>query len=490
MIEWLGALYILLAVGVSLYGAAGFVTLWLYLRHRHDEMPIPDRLTPSSAPPVTVQLPVFNEPLVIERLIDAAVALDYPRDRLQLQVLDDSTDMTTALAAAIVARHRASGVDVELIHRDARKGFKAGALQYGLARATGEYVAIFDADFVPEPSFLQQTIPHFVDSPGLGMVQTRWGHLNDGRTPLTHAQAISLDRHFVVEQLVRDRADLFPKFNGSAGVWRASCIRAAGGWLPDTVCEDLDLSTRAQLGGWQFRVLPDVVSPAEVPALMTAFKIQQARWAKGSLQCAIKFWLPILRSRQHSWLGRIYALISMTGYLVHPLLIGLLLILPALLVSAYDFPQWLPWLGIAGAAQPLLFLLAQQALYTDWLKRTVSVLPALVLVAVGLAPSNTLSIWQAVTKSSHDFRRTPKFGLHPMSDQSLRDVGRRDRHSSSSPIILVELLLAAYAAVGAGLALSRGSVGSLPFLLLCAISFGYTAVLSWRETMRSAWLVD
>lgn len=487
MIPFLGALYVLLALAVGLYGVAGIATLWLYHRHRRDPMPSPRALQPRTAPPVTVQLPVYNEPLVIERLIDAAVALDYPRDRLQIQVLDDSTDGTTALAAARVGRHQAAGVDIQMLHRDAREGFKAGALQGGLARATGEYIAIFDADFVPQPAFLQETIPHFLEDPGLGMVQTRWGHLNAAYTHLTQAQAISLDKHFAIEQVVRHRANLFPKFNGSGGVWRASCIRSAGGWLADTVCEDLDLSTRAQLEGWQFRFLCDVVSPAELPPQMTAFKRQQARWAKGSLQCVFKFWLAILRSRRHSLWGRIYALISMTGYVVHPLLIGLLLLSPPLLFWDYDFPPRLAWLGVAGVAQPLLFLLAQGALYRDWPRRTLAGLPALLLVAVGLAPSNSWSIWEAVSRRSHEFHRTPKFNLLPNSDGGWSAGGRADLfHVPFSPLILGELALGLYALLGVGLAVGQGRVGSLPFMLLCAVSFVYTAVLSWRDTVRSA----
>jgi cellulose synthase/poly-beta-1,6-N-acetylglucosamine synthase-like glycosyltransferase len=485
MIQFLGVLYILLVLVLALYGVAGIATLWLYRRHRHDPTPSPAGLQPATVPPVTVQLPVYNEPLVIERLIDAAVALDYPRDRLQIQVLDDSTDGTTALAAARVAQHQAAGVDIQMIHRHVRDGYKAGALQEGLAGATGEYVAIFDADFVPEPGFLQQTIPHFLEAPDLGMVQTRWGHLNEAYTHLTLAQAISLDKHFAVEQVVRHRADLFPKFNGSGGVWRAACIHSAGGWRADTVCEDLDLSTRAQLDGWQFRFLRDVVSPAELPPQMTAFKTQQARWAKGSLQCVIKYWLAILRSHRHSLLGRLYALVSMTAYVVHPLLIGLLLLLPPLLLWEYEFSPWMAWLGAAGLAQPLLFLLAQQSLYRDWPRRIAAGLPALLLVAVGLAPSNSWSIWEAIVRRSHEFHRTPKFNLLPRPEGGWSVGGSQDLFEVPfSPLILGELALAAYALVGIGLAVSRDSFGSLPFLLLCAISFGYTAVLSWRETSQ------
>jgi cellulose synthase/poly-beta-1,6-N-acetylglucosamine synthase-like glycosyltransferase len=332
------------------------------------------------------------------------------------------------------------------------------------------------------PAFLQQTIPYFLDSPDLGMVQTRWGHLNADYSPLTRAQAISLDKHFAVEQLVRHRADLFPKFNGSGGVWRTACVRATGGWLADTVCEDLDLSTRAQLDGWRFLFLHDVVSPAELPPQMSAFQIQQARWAKGSLQCAVKFWRSILGSQRHSLLGRAYALIAMTGYLVHPLLIGLLVLLPPLLYWGYVFPPGLAWLGIAGLAQPLLFVLAQQALYPDWLNRTATGLPTLALVAVGLAPSVTWSLWEAITQSSHEFRRTPKFDLLPRSDGGWTPrLGKGLSRVRLSPLILGEMALALYALLGVGVALARGSYGFMPFFLLCVTGFGYTAALSLKE---------
>lgn len=487
MIPLLGVLYSLTVFWLALYGLAGLLTVGLYLRHRRDSPPRPRPLRPENAPPVTVQLPVHNEPLVIERLIDAAVGLDYPIDRLQVQVLDDSTDETTALAAARVAHHRAAGVDIELIHRSSRAGYKAGALQAGLSRAKGEFTAIFDADFVPDPAFLQQTIPYFLENADLGMVQTRWGHLNADYSALTRAQAISLDKHFAIEQLVRHRADLFPKFNGSGGVWRTACARAAGGWQASTVCEDLDLSTRAQLDGWRFLFLPDVVSPAELPPQMTAFKSQQARWAKGSLQCTAKYWRAILGSRRHTLLARAYALFAMTGYLAHPLLLVLLLLLPPLLCWGHGFSPLLAWLGVAGLGQPLLFLLSQRALYPDWLWRTAVGGPALVLVAVGLAPSNSWSIWEAICRRTHPFHRTLKFNLLPRAGGGW--TGRPEAgifRVPFSPLILAEVALALYALLGANVAVARGSHGSLPFLLLCAAGLGYTAALSLKDVRNSA----
>jgi cellulose synthase/poly-beta-1,6-N-acetylglucosamine synthase-like glycosyltransferase len=486
MIGLLGVVYLLASLGLGSYGLVGLVTLWLYWRHRQDDPPQAAPVAGDVWPPVTVQLPLYNEPLVAERLIDAAVALDYPREKLDIQVMDDSDDGTTAIAAARVARHQAAGVQIELIHRQSRTGYKAGALQEGLRRASGELVAIFDADFIPQPGFLRQTVPHFVGDPELGMVQSRWGHLNADFSSLTRAQAISLDKHFAIEQLVRHRADLFPKFNGSGGIWRAACIRAVGGWLADTLCEDLDLSTRAQLAGWRFLYLPDVVSPAELPPQMTAFKAQQGRWAKGSLQCVVKFGRSILRSRRHSRLGRFYALASMTGYLAHPLLLAMLLLLPPLLYWRYNFSPLLGFLSVAGIAQPLLFVLSQRALYPSWLSHAAPGLPALALIAVGLVVSNTWSLSEIWLRREHPFLRTPKFDLTRNPD------GRWAHRAPAgifrarfSPLPLAELGLALYAGLGASVALWRGAYGAAPFLLLCAAGLGYTALLSLRDTRPS-----
>ena len=298
--------------GLGLYGLLGFVTLGLFLRHRHAQSQLP--VTPDEWPMVTIQLPIFNERGVITRLLDATAALDYPRDRLQIQILDDSTDDTTALAAAWLAARQGDGGDVVLLHRAERRGYKAGALAAALATASGEFIAIFDADFVPPPAFLRQTLPYLLDDPQLGAVQARWGHLNAAESPLTGAQAIALDKHFAVEQLVRHRAACFPKFNGSAGVWRKTCIEGAGGWSSETLCEDLCLSTRAVLAGWRFHFAEDIVAPAELPSTMRAYKSQQARWATGATQCLTRYAAPIWQASGHAWLARLYALLSMSAY--------------------------------------------------------------------------------------------------------------------------------------------------------------------------------
>lgn len=462
----LGIVYTFSVFGLALYGALGFLTLALYLRHRH-ENPVP--LLPDDAhwPAVTVQLPIYNEQVVVERLIRAVAALDYPRDRLEIQVLDDSTDETTAVAAAVVDELRANGIVIMLIHRPSRHGYKAGALAGGLALAGGEFVAIFDADFEPQPDFLRRTIPFFLSDETLGMVQTRWGHSNAEVSTLTGMQAIALDKHFVMEQLVRHRARFYPKFNGSAGVWRRSCMEDAGGWQADTVCEDLCLSTRAVLRGWQFRFLPDVVAPAELPAGILAYKNQQARWAEGSSQCLRKYGRRIATDHRQTPLARLYALLSMSAYATHALFLILLLIQIPLLRANFQYPPWFILATIAGLGQPILFVAAQQVLYRDWAVRLRHV-PTLLFVAIGMAPSNTRAVLRGAFGRHHTFVRTPK------------GAGNHYRLPLDG-LLAVELALALYAATGLGLALGSGNYGPAPLLASCVLGFGLVAVLSWRD---------
>jgi len=467
--NWLVLLYVLALSALSLYGMLGLFTLWLYRRHRHETYPAPP-VARDDLPPVTVQLPLYNERYVVERLIRAAASLDYPAGRLQIQVVDDSTDETTARAADLVDAYRAQGVDITLLHREERAGYKAGALAAALQRARGEFIAIFDADFRPEADFLTRTIPHFFDSPDLGMIQARWGHLNAGDSPLTAAQALALDKHFVVEQTVRHRADLFPKFNGTAGIWRRACVKDAGGWQSDTVCEDLCLSTRAQLKGWQFRFLPEVVAPAELPASISAYKNQQARWAKGSTQCLLKFGQPILASRRHSLRGRLYALLTMGAYATSILLLVLLLLQLPLIYLDYRFPATMMVFSIAGLGQPLLFLTSQQVLYPRWWRR-LPLLGALLLAAIGLSVTISRAVVQAFSRREHVFIRTPKRGDGEGGGYRLPfDAGT-----------FLELFFALYALAGFLLALYRANYGPAFFLASCTLGFGVVAFLSLRE---------
>ncbi len=464
---------------LSIYSLLGILTLWLYWRHKDE-----DYLTPLVAmddlPLVTVQLPVYNERFVVARLIRSAVQLDYPRDRLQIQVIDDSSDDTSAIAAELVERFQENGTHIELVHRNNRSGYKAGALAAAMTLVEGEFIAIFDADFQPNPDFLLMTVPHFLAAPELGMIQARWGHLNAEDSPLTAAQSIALDKHFVMEQTVRHRANMFPKFNGAAGIWRRECIDDAGGWLEDTVCEDLCLSTRAILNGWQFRFLPDVVAPAELPASITAYKNQQARWAKGSIQCLNKYCGKILRDRQYSLAARLYALISMSAYATHFLLLLLLLLQIPLLMLNVRLPSLMLLFTVIGLGQPLLFVMAQKVTYSNWGHRLLYI-PTLLLVAVGTAPSNSRAILQAIFSRQHPFIRTPK-GM--VGNRVVETCETMPTYRLRLDVIwLVEMSLAIYAAVGIGLAIARGNPGPLFLLLTSMLGFGYVAWLGFRENL-------
>lgn len=460
----LGFLYMLVLTGLSVYGLLGLVTLGLYWRHRRDGVAVPP--LPAVWPPVTVQLPIYNEQFVVRRLIEAAVSLDYPADRLQIQVVDDSTDETVALTADLISHYQRQGINICHVRREHRQGYKAGALAHALSSATGEFIAIFDADFQPAPDFLRETMPRFLTRPRLGLVQTRWGHLNTDDSALTAAQAMALDKHFIMEQTVRFRANLFPKFNGSGGVWRRSCLEAAGGWQDDTVCEDLCLSTRAVLQGWQFDFLPQVVAPAELPATISAYKIQQGRWSKGSLQCLLKFGRAILTAREQTVLARVYAVLAMSAYLTQPLLLLLLTLQVLLLAFDFAFPPRLILFSVAGIGQPILFVLGQQLLHKDWWRR-LRHFPALLFISVGIAPSNSRAMWQAVWGREHVFMRTPK--------------GKHNYRLLFDGIVWVELFWLVYALVGVLLAVQQGSWGLLFFLVTCVVGFGYVLVLGWGD---------
>ncbi len=479
MESWLPRLYVWLVSGMALYGCLGLLTLAIYWRHRRDRW----EALPAPAiewPAVTVQLPIYNERYVIARLLEAVVQLDYPREQLQIQVLDDSTDVTACIAAGLVAGYQAQGINIDYWHRDNRQGYKAGALAAGLTQASGDFIAIFDADFVPAPDFLRRVLPHFEQDAQLGAVQVRWEHLNPTESLLTAAQALALDKHFAVDQTVRFRADLFPKFNGSAGIWRRACLEDVGGWETDTVCEDLCLSTRAVLCGWRFRLLNHVVAPAELPRTLSAFKTQQARWAKGSFQCLIKFFWPIVLARQHSWLARLYALLSLSAYFTHVCFLGVVLLQLPIMLLDVALPSQLIFLSLAGLGQPLSFVLSQYTLRSDWSQR-LRYFPALLIVAAGLAPSQARALGQVVwryvqrTPEHHVFDRTPK-GLaqaHQLSAYKLPF----DR------IILWELGFMLYNLASIVLAVENGRFASLPFLIITAVGMGLVAGQSLREAL-------
>ncbi|MBI3733999.1 MAG: glycosyltransferase, partial [Chloroflexi bacterium] len=369
---------------------------------------------PAAWPTVTVQLPVYNERYVVERLLDAVGALDYPADRLQIQVLDDSTDETCAIIDRVTARLRARGKEVAVIRRARKTGFKGGALAAGTAEARGEFIAIFDADFLPPPGFLKQTIPH-LSGARVGCVQTRWGHVNADYSLLTRLQAAGIDGHFMVEQEARNRMGWFIGFNGSAGVWRKACIESAGGWQTDTLTEDLDLSYRAQLAGWTFKFLTDVVAPAEVPAQMDAYRRQQFRWAKGSVQTARKL-LPALWRAPLAPAVKLQGTLHLTGYLMHLLMVvAFVLTVPVSLVQS-PVLALLPTLALT--------MVGPFGLYgTAVWRRSRSVLnllgtlAMLVVLGTGMSINNARAAVEALLGINSAFRRTPKFDLRSRADQ-------------------------------------------------------------------------
>lgn len=465
----LSLLYAGTALWLAAYGLNAFVLAFLYLRHRNEPPPAPE-VEPDNFPVVTVQVPVYNERHVIVRVVDAVAYLNYPVDRLQIQVLDDSTDVTTQLARERAAFHRQQGLDITVLTRPQRQGFKAGALSRGLQRARGELIAIFDADFRPRPDFLMKTVPHFLDRPELGLVQTRWSHLNADYSPLTRAQAMAFDGHFVVEQTGRDRSGLLMNFNGTAGVWRRACIEESGGWDSMTLSEDLDLSYRAQLEGWETLYLPAVDAPAELPPQIAAFKRQQARWTQGSIQTLRKLIQPIFRSPRLSVVQKAMALLHLSGYLAHALMVVLLLVtLPLLLTGATP-----PSLGNVGlmmsAGPPLIYAISQRALYANWGKRLLN-FPLLILIGIGIAWNNSLAIWRGLRRWGGAFARTPKFHVEGRTDRWLDSAYRLGIDRS----LVGEALLAVYALVAALVALAAGRYGLIPFLLLYAAAFGTVA---------------
>jgi cellulose synthase/poly-beta-1,6-N-acetylglucosamine synthase-like glycosyltransferase len=503
--------YVVAGVWLAVYGLNSLALAVLYLVSRHSRVnPPPDQ--PHAHPYVTVQLPVFNERYVVERLIDSVAALDWPQDRLQIQVLDDSADETTVLARARVEHHRKQGLDISLIHRSNRSGYKAGALAAGLNEARGEFIAIFDADFVPPAGFLQDVIPPFLDQPDLGFVQTRWSHLNADYSCLTRAQSLALDGHFVVEQTARNRTGLLMNFNGTGGVWRRKCIECSGGWSGDTISEDLDLSYRAQLAGWDCLYLSAVSAPAELPPQLAAFKRQQFRWAKGSIQCLRKlgrsildnkhrlesvpdegneqFWsLPAQSSlapepRRLSAIQKAAALVHLSSYVAHPLMLILLLCSLPLFLSPRDahLPMAMAYLGIASVGPPLVYALAQRALYPHWRRRLLS-LPVLVLLGTGIALNNTRAVFEALRGKGGPFVRTPKFHLQGSAGQWTKSAYRLSLDWST----LGEALLSLYACVTIIAAWRANNLYAIPFLMLYAGGFGLTAAVGIWQTVVSHW---
>jgi len=494
----LTALYLIILVALAVYGFHRSSLVFLYYRHR-DKRPV-ERGQFSELPAVTVQLPLFNEMYVVERLLDAVAAIRYPRDRFQIQVLDDSTDETCDICRNKIEQlvRRYPDLDVEYVHREDRTGFKAGALENGLRTAKGELVLIFDADFVPNPDILDRTVHHFLD-PRVAVVQCRWEHINRDFSALTEAQALMLDGHFVMEHAGRNRSGRFFNFNGTAGLWRRAAIVDAGGWQHDTLTEDMDLSYRAQLRGWRFVYLPEIAAPAELPVEMSAFKAQQFRWAKGSIQVARKL-LPRILGSNVTFAQKAEAFFHLTNNFAYPLLLLLsLLLLPNLVfrtthgvreVLMIDLPLFFgTTLSIASfylTSEREVARMTGDRSRSTW--TTLSQLPLVLSLGIGLCINQTRAVFEAVFGRETEFVRTPKHGICGR----LESWSGKKYRAAKSLTPLLEMAMAGYFVAAIHIAVKHGHFVSVPFLLLFFFGFGYVGALSaWQgglgQALRRVW---
>ena len=475
--------YTFVAVGLSAFGIHRWFMVGLFWKNygkppqakgRFDQLPL-----------ITVQLPIYNEQLVVSRLVKAVAELDYPKELLEIQILDDSTDETRQICEAEAAQLRARGFDVTLLHRTDRTGFKAGALEKGMAVAKGDYIFILDADFVPKPNVLHEMVHYFTDG-NIGMIQTRWGHLNRDFSVLTKAQALFLDGHLVVEQVARSRSGRFFNFNGTAGIWRKQTIIDAGGWQHDTLTEDLDLSYRAQMKGWKFIFLKDVISPAELPVDVSGFKSQQFRWTKGSIQTCRKILGPVWRSdiplllkieaTVHLGANYAYFLLFLMFFLVFPGA-GAEFTMGGYRGWLFDLPIFLFTTGSVGA----FYLSSQIAAYpkTGW--KNIVYLPVLLGLGIGMSLSNGKGVIEAMLGQESAFIRTPKYGIEKKGQRWQRAAGV----SAKKGLLGLEILLAVYFTSLVIFGILNNYWSSLPFLIMFMMGFWYVVAGSFPQLFQS-----
>ncbi len=472
--------YFLVLAVLAVYGLHRYWLVYNFYKYRRNVPGPPPAL--ENWPKVTIQLPIYNERYVIERLVDAISNFDYPRDLLDVQVLDDSTDETREVARACVERYAALGLSIVHIHRTNREGFKAGALENGLKTAQGEFVAIFDADFLPAPDFLRRTIPYFQD-PRLGMLQARWTYLNSDYSLLTEVETILLDGHFVIEHGARARRGTFFNFNGTAGVWRRKAIEEAGGWEHDTLTEDTDLSYRAQLRGWQFLYVPEIECASELPVEMNAFKAQQARWAKGLMQTAKKI-LPRILKSDAPWHVKAEAFFHLTANISYPLMILLsTMLLPAMIVRFYQ--GWfqmlvidLPLFLASTCSISSFYLVAQRELRPKTWWRTFLYLPFVMAIGIGISVRNAKAVLEAILGHKSEFARTPKFRIEGKQDTFVKK-GYRNR---AGWMPYAEVVLGFYFALTVLYAVRNENYATVPFLLLFVWGYLYTGFMSLGQT--------
>lgn len=452
-----------------------------YLAHLSRRKDKPDTIMDLGTPSVTIQLPIYNEKYVARRLVDAVCNLDYPKEKMKIMVLDDSDDETVTLLRDAVVRYKKEGFNIEHIRRGTRAGYKAGALKYAMNTTDTELVAIFDADFIPPEWFLRKAIPHFT-KPEIGLVQCRWGHINENYSAITRAQALSLDFHFLIEQKAKSNSRLFMNFNGTAGIWRRHCIEDSGGWHTATLVEDLDLSYRAQMKNWKCVFLPDIVIDAELPMQMNAAKRQQFRWAKGSIQCAAKLLTDIVTSSKVALSTKLQAFVQLTRHVVYPLMLIQFLALPILLASHIDvyLISFIPALTIALylAMGPVAYLMIIRGMYNESWKSKAAALPILLIYTAGISVNNTVAVFDAVLGKKNEFLRTPKYGIL----KNRNDWKANAYNLPFSQVTLLEIFFGLYGIIGIFVAISSNNMVFAPIIGLQTIGFLFVASMSISHT--------
>ncbi len=449
--------------------------VYLYYKHRKNQPKLKDKL--QELPRITIQLPIFNEMYVVRRLIKSACEVDYPKELLDIQVLDDSTDETKTVAQECVDQLKEEGFDVDYIHRENREGFKGGALQNGLKTAKGEFIAVFDADFVPQKDIFQKTVHYFADK-SVGMVQTRWSYLNRKYSFLTKIQAIMLDGHFVIEHAARNWSGRFFNFNGTAGIWRKQAIETAGGWQHDTLTEDLDLSYRSQLKGWKFIYLKDELSPSEIPVEINGFKSQQNRWAKGSIQTAKKLLPQILKS-DLPFKVKVEAFFHLTNNVSYLLMLLLSVLIYPSMVARINIGWFqmivtdVPFLLFATVGISFFYICSQKEAYKDWKSRLLY-LPMLMSLGIGLSVNNSKAVLEALFNRETEFKRTPKYKIEEKKD---RWLGKKYK-GEMNVLVIIELLLGIYFSFNIYFAYINKIYVSIPFLMIFQMGYFYVAFLS------------
>ena len=482
MADFVMITYFLSLTLLFFFGSSGFVMIYEYFKHRNKQ----DEKLPelNEFPPVTIQLPLYNERYVAERVIEATCNIAYLPENFEIQVLDDSTDDTVEVVAEVVKKYQEKGFDIKHIHRKNRQGYKAGALKEGLAVARGEFVAIFDADFIPKPDFLLKTLPYFLSNPKIGMVQTRWEHLNSEYSLLTRTQAMALDGHFVIEQNVRNKAGFFINFNGTGGIWRKECIMDAGNWEADTLTEDLDLSYRAQLKGWKFKFLNRVTSPAELPSEINALKSQQFRWTKGAVETARKI-LPKVWKSNLTLGKKIHSTFHLTSNIVFPfiLLAGILNVPLIFIKHQGGYENYFTIMGVfvfAFIGSFLFYLYSQKDIYPDW-QRRIFLFPLFMAGSMGFAVNNTKAVFEGLIRKKSEFVRTPKYKI---TDKKESWAGKSYTPVKVSFTVILEAVLAVYCFFGVISSIYFLEIAAVPFQLLFSMGYGLVAYLS----LKHAWL--